>query len=135
MVGAHFLLSPDPLTDLKTVVAVVTVGIMVDGLLKYSGFFTFSADRFPLPFWLLTIWIALATTLHHSLRWFKLHLVYAGIFAAVGGPLAYWAGVRFGAATFNMPLWPSLLILSLTWACLFPVITRTARWLKPPELP
>ena len=133
LVGGHFLLSSDPLTDLKTILAVLTVGLMVDGLLKYIGLFSFSADRFPLPFWLMTIWIALATTLHHSLRWFKHHLVYAAIFAAFCGPLAYWAGVRFGAATFNMPLWHALLILSVIWACLFPAITQIARWLKPPE--
>lgn len=133
LIAGHFLITHDRITDLKTALCLVIIGIFVDGLLKYFGFFNFSADRFPLPYWLMTIWAALALTLHHSLSWFKLHPYYAALFAAIGGPLAYWAGVRFGAATFQLPTAASLLILALAWGILFPLMTQLAQLLRPSE--
>jgi hypothetical protein len=46
---------------------------------------------------------------------------------ALGGPLAYWAGVRLDAATFNWPLLPSLLLLAIVWGALMPGVMHLSR--------
>jgi hypothetical protein len=43
-------------------------------------------------------------------------------FGALGGPLAYWAGVRLGAASFTWSLLSSLGILAIVWALLWPEV-------------
>lgn len=102
--------------------SVLVVGMCVDGVLKFVGFFSFSSDAFPIPLWLTVIWLSLATLPNHSLHWLKNKPLLSGTLAAAGGPLAYWAGVRFGVATFHLPLAWSLLILAVVWGLLFPFI-------------
>jgi hypothetical protein len=116
LVGCHFLFSSRRIQDGVLAGAFLLAGLVIDGILNALGFFSFRSGGFPIPFWLMTIWLALATLPHHSLAWMKgRHLINA-LFGAVGGPLAYWGGVRLGAASFNWPLLDSLLILALMWA-------------------
>ena len=49
------------------------------------------------PYWMVALWGAFATTLNHSLRWLTRRPVFAALFGAVGGPIAYSAGVQLGA--------------------------------------
>ncbi len=46
---------------------------------------------------------------------------------AVGGPLAYWAGVRLGAASFGFSLPFSLLVLGMVWAFVLPISMKLAQ--------
>lgn len=108
--------------DLKMIAFLMFLGFLVDGTLQQIGFFTFRSAAWPIPFWLLVIWLGLAMTIHHSLSWFKDKLMLAALFGSLGGPVAYWAGTRMGAATFNWSLQTSLLVLALIWALIFPTI-------------
>ncbi|MGW8195131.1 MAG: DUF2878 domain-containing protein [Desulforhopalus sp.] len=118
----HLLLTDNRKDDLKMVGFMLFVGMLVDGTLHQIGFFSFTSGGFPLPFWLIVIWLGLAITPHHSLAWLKKHPWYSMLFGALGGPLAYWAGVRLGAASFNWPPTPSLIILAVIWGLLWPVV-------------
>ncbi|HHD63778.1 MAG TPA: DUF2878 domain-containing protein [Desulfobulbaceae bacterium] len=98
------------------------MGIVVDGTLQKVGFFTFMSPGFPIPFWLMMIWLGLAITPHHSLSWMKKRLFLAALFGAMGGPAAYWAGVRLGVASFTWPLPQALLLLALIWSVLWTTV-------------
>lgn len=126
LVAGHFLVSPYRRHDAILAALLLGIGLVVDGVLNTIGFFTFPASGFPIPLWLMTIWLALATLPNHSLRWMKGRHGINALFGAIGGPLAYWGGVRLGAAAFNWPLLPSLLTLALVWAVLWIVIMALA---------
>lgn len=113
--------------DLRMTAFLIFLGMLLDGSLQQVGFFTFTNTGWPIPFWLLIIWIGLAMTIHHSLAWLKERLLLAAIFGGIGGPAAYWAGTRMGAASFNLPLSSSLLVLAALWALIFPTIMLFSR--------
>lgn len=113
--------------DLKMIGLLMFLGLLVDGTLQQVGFFTFKSPGLPIPFWLLVIWLGLAMTIHHSLAWLKDKLLLAALFGSLGGPAAYWAGTRMGAASFNWPLTTSLLILAIIWSLMFPMIMLFSR--------
>jgi hypothetical protein len=122
LVAVHFVLSDRKAADLRLAVLLLLIGIAVDGSLLRLGFFSFTVTGLPLPFWLLVIWLGLAITPNHSLAWMKNRPLLSVIFGFLGGPAAYWAGARLGAATFHLELLPSLLLLGLIWSVLWPVI-------------
>lgn len=77
------------------------------------------------PLWLVLVWAQFAMTFHFGLAWMKGRPLGAAVFGALGGPLAFVAGARFGVVTLHPALWPSLVSLAVTWALAMPV----AAWL------
>ncbi len=130
---AHLIRSPHREADLKMMFALLIIGVIVDGIIHQAGFISYRVDGVPIPFWLAVIWLALAILPHHSLRWLKKRPLLSSLFAAVGGPLAYWAGVRMGSAEFNGPLLQSLTLLAVVWALLWPVAMAIANRILPKE--
>ena len=118
----HLYFSPVRGDDLRMMGLLLFIGLLVDGTLHQLGFFSFTETGFPIPHWLMIIWLGLAITPHHSLAWLKHRPLLSILFGALGGPAAYWAGVRLGAATFNWQLFPSLLTLAGIWAILWPIV-------------
>jgi hypothetical protein len=118
----HLVQTDKRAADLKMMGFLLFVGLLVDGTLQQLGFFTFTVTGFPIPFWLMVIWLGLAITPHHSLAWLKNRALLSMFFGALGGPLAYWAGARLGAASFTWPLLSSLGILAIVWALLWPEV-------------
>ena len=118
----HLVQTDKRAADLKMMGFLLFVGLLVDGTLQQLGFFTFTVTGFPIPFWLMVIWLGLAITPHHSLAWLKNRALLSMFFGALGGPLAYWAGARLEAASFNWPLLSSLGILAIVWALLWPAV-------------
>jgi hypothetical protein len=136
LLGIHLFFTPCRKADLIMIVSLVMFGIVLDGTLVTLGFFTFPGATFIIPYWLIVIWMALATLPNHSLRWLKDRLALAAILGALGGPLAYWAGVRLGAATFNWPLSYSIVLLAVVWGLFFPaVMLFSTRNVPAPERP
>ncbi len=133
--GLNILLSRKRRADLQMIVLLLAIGLSLDGILQAIGFFSFRSTGFPIPLWLAVVWVALAALPHHSLAWMKNRLLLAALFGAIGGPLAYWAGVRLGAATFHWQLLPSLLLLAVAWALLWTGVMAVAarQQLLPPE--
>lgn len=122
----HLLLSPVKKEDLKMMGLLLAVGMVLDGALHYLGFMTYETAALPIPFWLAVIWLALATLPHHSLKWLKRRPLLSAFFGAIGGPLAYWAGVKAGAASFSWSLVSSLALLAVIWALLWPSVMYLA---------
>lgn len=118
----HIAASDKRTEDLKMMAFLLFIGLLVDGSLHQAGFFAFAVTGFPIPFWLMAIWLGLAITPHHSLAWLKNRLLLSMLFGALGGPLAYWAGVRLGAASFGWPMPYSLAFLAVVWGLLWPAV-------------
>ena len=116
---ANVLLSHKRQADLRLMAILLAIGAAIDGTLQASGFFSFRHGGVPIPLWLAVIWLALAALPHHSLKWMQGRPGLCALFGALGGPLAYWAGVRMGAASFHLPLLHSLGLLAVIWACLW----------------
>jgi len=125
-IGLHFLLSDEKRKDMHLAVIFLAAGLCIDGVLHAAGFISFNVPAYPIPFWLAVIWVALATLPHHSLKWLKGKRFLSAFLGGIAGPLAYYAGVRAGAADFGWSLTPSLATLSVIWAFFWSVVMHYA---------
>ena len=104
-----------------TIALVCTTGFLWDALMAVYGIINYTeSDFIGLPVWLICLWLLFATTFHHSLRWLSNQLWLAAIFAAIFGPLSYWAGSELSSAYIGLPVISSLLIIAAGWGLLFP---------------
>lgn len=121
----YSLLSKRRLEELLLAAACGFIGVVVDTLHIKMG--TFSAARFylPAPFcplWLFALWINMGPLINSSLGWLKGRYFLAMLFGALGGPIAYWGGMRLGAISFSEKMVVGLFILACTWAVIFPIL-------------
>lgn len=115
----------------RLILCVVIVGTAVDSVLRYLDVFRF-ADASPLiPLWLMLLWALLATTLRHCLAWSARPWWLASALGAVGGALSYYAGGRLAGVQFPYGDIPTLIVIGLLWAGLFPLLHLMARRLAP----
>ena len=114
--AVHLSRRPAPL-EFKLIGAAVILGLIVDTTLVVTGQVHFDDNGIlPVaPYWMLSLWIAFATTLNHSLRWLMLRPVSAAVLGAVGGPLAYLAGDKLGALSLSTPS-TALVVIAILWA-------------------
>jgi hypothetical protein len=131
--GIHLYLSQHRKADVILIISLFFIGLLIDGTLKALGLFSFTSDSFPIPYWLMVVWLVLATLPNHSLAWMKKRPFLSAFFGALGGPLAYWAGVRLGAASFDWPLLQSMITLAIVWALLWPLVMLFSNFLLPEE--
>lgn len=113
----------------KSMVRVVLLcgllGYGLDTLLTWTGII--QPVRFYLPYplvplWLLTLWVIMPSLFLGTMTWLFDRYRLASFLGAIGGPAAYWGGVKLGAVEFASPLAYSLLIHSFTWAIAFPLM-------------
>ena len=115
----------------RLILCVVIVGTALDSVLRYLDVFRF-ADASPLiPLWLMLLWALLATTLRHCLAWSARPWWLASALGAVGGALSYYAGGRLAGVQFPYGDIPTLIMIGLLWAGLFPLLHSMARRLAP----
>ena len=127
LAGLHLLLSVSRKNEALLMLAACLLGILVDSVQQALGLFTFTRDpTWPLwlPLWVFVIWAQFATLFHYGLHWLSGRYLLAAMLGLVGGPLAYWAGIRMGAASFgdNPPL--TLVTLAMVWAMVMPLLCR-----------
>jgi hypothetical protein len=124
VVVTHVLRAPLPTAELKLVLLSLGLGLVFDSLLVWQGWLQYSSGIvFPnvAPYWIVALWGLFATLLNVSLRWMRGRWVLAIVFGAVGGPAAYYGGLRLGALEFgNLPA--GLLALAIGWAVLTPLL-------------
>lgn len=135
LLALHLVLSPRPLADIKMMVLFVTAGLLIDSILQMIGVLTFSPPSRLTPFWLVVIWAGLATLPLHGLRWMQGRHWINVCFGALGGPLAYWAGVRIGSTSFPQSTLFSLGVLAVVWAVFWPLAMHAASRLLDPFHP
>ncbi len=127
LVGIHLLLASSPKSEALLLLAACILGIIVDSTQQALGLFTFKTEPgWPLwlPLWVFVIWAQFATLFHYALYWLKERYLLAGLFGMIGGPLAYWAGIRLGAASFGENPVATIIVLAAVWATVTPVLCR-----------
>jgi hypothetical protein len=122
-VAIHLALVPSPARDALLILAVAAIGALWDGLLAGFGLLEYPSGMilpWLAPVWIIAMWAGFATLLHVALRWLLPYRWLAALLGAVGGPLAYYAGMRLGAVNFPDPV-AALAVLAAGWSVLMPL--------------
>lgn len=130
-VALHLWLAPRPRPELRLIGIVTAIGLTWDSTIVLLGLMTYATGTFATgvaPHWIIAMWALFATALNLSLGWLKGRRVPAMLLGAIGGPLAYYAGYRFGAIdAADLPL--ALFVQGVGWAVMMPLLTWLAsRW-------
>jgi hypothetical protein len=125
----HAWRAPLTVPEIKLIAIAIVIGAGWDSFLVWQGWLAYPSGMllpFAAPYWIVCMWALFATTLNVSLRWLKGRWIYAIVFGAFGGPLAYFAGQRLGAVEF-VETRSALLALLLGWALLVPLLMALSR--------
>lgn len=125
LVVLHLVLTDDRKAEIKLVFSACLLGVLVDSLQQATGLFTFKKDpSWPLwlPLWVFVIWGQFATLFRFALHWLSGRYLLGALFGALGGPLAYWGGIRLGAASFGESPMLTLVVLAVVWAGVTPLL-------------
>ncbi len=116
--------------DGRMIASCLLVGITLDsawiqlGLLEFAMPWPWAGVA---PLWIMLLWLAVALVINHSMRAFKHRLTILAVAGAIGSPLSYYAGMRFGAVDWLAPAWQVILATGLSWAVVLPLLFRLAR--------
>ena len=95
----------------------LVIGTVGDGLILRAGLYSphETISGMPTPIWLLAMWISFAVFVPLSLPKLLMRPILAIMFGCLGGPLSYFAGVRWGAMSFGSSAEVALLSTGLLW--------------------
>jgi hypothetical protein len=115
--------------ELRLILAAGLLGTVLDSIQGYLGIVIFKSGYYVdwlCPLWITVLWMHFATLLHFAADWMSQRYLLATVLGAIGGPVAFYGGVRFGAATLhpNLPL--ALAALALEWAVAMPLLVWLA---------
>lgn len=130
VLGWHLASARRPGRAALLLAAAALVGLGLDTLLIRAERIAFAEGVFLegfAPYWMVVLWALFASTFDVSLRWLRERPALAALFGALGGPLAYWAGGRLGAAVLQEPVWAGLLLVGLLYAVATPFLLLLAR--------
>ena len=122
--------------EVRLVLVAIALGVVLDGALAATDLVRYAAASPALPpggapVWILALWVAFALTLNRSLGWLTGKPLVSLLLGAIGGPLAYRAAGKLGAASLSVPRWHGLLALAVGWAVATMLLTYlAAAWLR-----
>jgi len=129
----HLALAKEQLSEGKIVLVCGAVGFLLDSTQSLTGRLSFagpvlvpSGSATVAPVWVLMLWLQLGTTLRFSLSWLSGRYGLAAALGAAGGPVAFLAGERLGAATWGEPRWLTALSLAVVWGMATPLLVWVA---------
>lgn len=123
-------ISQDRSADIRLMSAAAIIGWIIDtgylqaGLLSYAS--PAPANGLA-PWWIVALWINFALIMNHSLYWLQPYPLLASIFGFLGGPLAYYGGIKMNAVFPTIPTWQMLLTFGVVWAFVTPLLFWIAR--------
>jgi hypothetical protein len=126
-------LSAQPRADLKLMLCAAAAGFVVDSALVLTGLLRFET-ALPwagfAPVWIVSLWVAFALTLNHSLAGLKHRPLLAVGLGLIGGPLAY--GIAGAGRSASPALAGGLGCIStrLRW-CWWSAAARRSAWPPP----
>lgn len=108
------------------------VGYALDSVVIAAGAFTFApaavaapALLAPTTLWMVALWLNFATILNGALYWLSGRPALAAVLGFIGGPIAYYGGVRLGALVTDST-GPMLALVALEWALACPLLVSAA---------
>jgi hypothetical protein len=131
MLAAHLWTVTHKHRELRLVLLTAAIGFSSDSVLAATGVLEYSSGVITpwlAPVWILSLWIAFATTLNVSFRWLQNRWKLAIVLGAVSGPMSYWTAARLGAVDIPDTAL-ALISLSLLWAILVPVLAALAQFI------
>jgi hypothetical protein len=134
LASAHLFYAPHARQDLRLAGLALVMGIAIDSVLQYAGVMHFQglAILGLSPFWLWMLWVLFALTLNASMAFFKTKpLALSALAGLVFGPLSYYAGGELGAASWDGPKFPWL-VLGMAWMFAMPVLVFLSKKLVTP---
>jgi hypothetical protein len=105
------------------------LGFAADTALVALGLFLPVRGSFPTPWsppWMVAMWVNFGATLNVSMAFLKGRPAVSAVFGAIGGPLAYFAGARLGAASIPEPAWAGLAAVAVAWGIAMPALSTLA---------
>lgn len=117
-----------PADEIALLACAAAIGAVFDSLLVATGWLAYPSGQWHAalaPYWIVAMWVAFAATLNLSLRWLKGRMLLAGLFGALGGPLAYLAGAKLGGVVFVEQA-AAIAALAVGWGLSMPLLTRLA---------
>ena len=105
------------------------VGYAADSVLVLTGVLRFPPHAvlgWPSTAWMVALWVLQAAVLGGVMAWMRDRLALAAIVGAIGGPLAYLAGERMGAAVLGPTQAVALAAIAAEWALAMPLLV----WLE-----
>lgn len=113
--------------ELGYVLSVGLVGALADSTLHLIGATSYPTSHEVWPFqvvppWIVSLWIAFALLPRFSLAWLAGRPVLGFVFGALGGPLSYLAGTRFGSVAVGESSLLTWCALSVEYAVVTPLL-------------
>lgn len=125
IIAFHCYRAPDAMKEFRLLLLALLVGLIFESIITAQGIARYSSGQvldFVAPLWMILMWPLFATTLNLSMRWMKnLSPVVVAIIGALFAPLAYYAGYRLGAVTYD-DITISLVMIAVAWATLLPAL-------------
>lgn len=125
----HFSVAPTSRADVAVVAIATAVGFALETMYVRSGILIYAFNipsAHVAPYWILFLWMNFALTLNTGLRWLQDRHTAAAILGFFGAPIAYFTGVKLGAATIGpMPI-GSYLAIAISWAIVAPLLLYMA---------
>lgn len=128
IVAVHLSLTRSLRSELLLLGAAAVIGLVWESMLVSTGILDYGDGSFTAgvaPYWIVGMWILFATTMNVGMRWLRRSTAIAAVAGAVGGPMSFLAGERLGAVAFSDPI-ISLVIISVGWAVLLPLLVKLA---------
>jgi hypothetical protein len=100
-------------------------GYAADSILVLAGVLRFPSHAvlgWPSTVWMVSLWVLQAAVLGGVMSWMRGRFALAALVGAVGGPMAYAAGERMGAAMLGPAHAVALAWIAALWACAMPLL-------------
>jgi hypothetical protein len=124
----HLAWASAPRRELPLIATAVAIGAVFETVLVASGWVRVDESLLvasSTPLLMVVLWAVFATTLNVALRSLRSRYLLCSLLAAIAAPLAYRAGAQLGALEM-VEIVPALVLVSLSWAVLLPLLMRTA---------
>jgi hypothetical protein len=120
VVALHAWITGRARRELVLAAALSVVGAIWETLAQNTGLLSYaSSGGFLAPGWIIAMWPLFATTLNGSLSFLMGRPSLQALFGGLGGPLAYYGGLKLGAVRMDEPA-AALLLQGIGWAVLLP---------------
>ena len=100
----------------------IALGIAMDSILAALNVYQFASDAWPIPLWLMGLWLIFPTTLGHGLRWCWSGKPWILAASAIGAALTYIGGARLSDLVFPLGELSSIVIISGCWMLYFGLV-------------